>query len=33
MALKIVWTPQAENGLEKVINYLEAEWTIMEILN
>lgn len=33
MALKIVWTPQAENGLEKVLNYLEAEWTIMEILN
>lgn len=33
MALKIVWTPQAENGLEKVLDYLEAEWTIMEILN
>lgn len=33
MALKIVWTPQAKNGLDKVIDYLEKEWTIMEILN
>jgi len=33
MALKIVWTPQAENGLDKVLDYLEKEWTIMEILN
>jgi len=32
MALKIVWTPQAENGLDKVLDYLEKEWTIMEIL-
>lgn len=23
MALKIVWTPQAENGLDKVLDYLE----------
>lgn len=33
MALKIVWTPQAEKGLDKVIEYLEKEWTVMEILN
>lgn len=33
MALKIVWTPQAEDGLNKVIDYLEKEWTIIEILN
>ena len=33
MALKIVWTPQAERGLDKVIEYLEKEWTINEILN
>ncbi len=33
MALKIVWTPQAEDGLNKVIGYLEKEWTIIEILN
>ena len=33
MALKIVWTPQAEKGLDKVVEYLEEEWTVMEILN
>ena len=33
MALKIVWTPQAEKGLDKVIAFLEEEWTAMEILN
>jgi plasmid stabilization system protein ParE len=33
MALKIVWTPQAEKGLDKVIAFLEEEWTVMEILN
>ncbi|PJB13491.1 MAG: hypothetical protein CO119_01300 [Flavobacteriales bacterium CG_4_9_14_3_um_filter_40_17] len=33
MALKIVWTPQGERGLDKVIEYLEEEWTINEILN
>ncbi|QHI36296.1 hypothetical protein IMCC3317_16560 [Kordia antarctica] len=33
MALKIVWTPQAENGLNKVLDYLEEEWTLQEILN
>jgi len=33
MALEIVWTPQAEKGLNKVIAYLEKEWTEMEILN
>lgn len=32
MALEIVWTPQAKRGLDKVIEYLEEEWTIMEIL-
>lgn len=32
MALEIKWTPQANKGLEKVIQYLEAEWTIREIL-
>ena len=32
MALKIVWTPQAEKGLKKVLTYLEEEWTEMEIL-
>ncbi|WP_026810985.1 type II toxin-antitoxin system RelE/ParE family toxin [Arenibacter latericius] len=33
MALKIVWTPQAERGLENVIEYLEEEWTVKEIHN
>lgn len=33
MALKIVWTPQAERGLYKVMEYLEKEWTEMEIFN
>ncbi|PJX23211.1 hypothetical protein CAP47_05750 [Psychroflexus sp. S27] len=33
MALKIVWTPQAEIGLTNVLDYLEKEWTKKEILN
>lgn len=33
MALIIVWTPQAEKGLEKVLKYLDEEWTVIEILN
>jgi len=34
MALKIVWTPQAQadRGLDKVIDYLEEKWTVKEIL-
>jgi plasmid stabilization system protein ParE len=32
MASEIKWTPQADKGLEKVIDYLEAEWTVREIL-
>lgn len=31
MALKIVWTPQAINGLDRVIDYLAKEWTKVEI--
>jgi len=33
MALKIVWTPQADRGLDNAIAYLEKEWTVLEILN
>ena len=33
MALKIIWTPQANSGLAKVITYLEKNWTKKEILN
>jgi plasmid stabilization system protein ParE len=32
MALEIKWTPQADKGLDRVIKYLEAEWTEREIL-
>jgi plasmid stabilization system protein ParE len=32
MALEIKWTPQADKGLERVIKYLEKEWTFREIL-
>ena len=32
MALKIIWTPQAKKGLDKVVSYLEEEWTVNEIL-
>ena len=33
MALEIKWTPQATNGLENVIEYLEMHWTAKEIIN
>lgn len=33
MTLKIVWTPQAEKGLAKVVAYLKREWTENEVLN
>ncbi len=33
MALKIFWTIQAYNGLKKVINFLEENWSAKEILN
>ena len=32
MALKIVWTSKALEGLDKVLEYLEAKWTSKEIL-
>lgn len=32
MALTIVWTPQAEKGLDKVLEYLREEWSAKEIL-
>lgn len=32
MALKIAWTPQAEKGLDKVLEYLQEEWSAKEIL-
>lgn len=33
MILKIVWTSQADRGLDKVIEFLEVEQTVKEILN
>ncbi|MBS9464407.1 type II toxin-antitoxin system RelE/ParE family toxin [Flagellimonas sp. 389] len=33
MALNIIWTPQADKGLQNVLDYLEEEWTEREILN
>ena len=32
MEIEIVWTKQAEKGLDKTIDYLEKEWTENEIL-
>lgn len=31
--MKSQWTPQAKKGLDKVIDYLEREWTEKEIYN
>lgn len=31
MALKILWTPQAEKGYDEIINYLAEKWTDREI--
>ena len=33
MATKVVWTRQAVRGLEKVIKYLEKQWTAKEIIS
>lgn len=31
MALKVIWTPEAEDNFESIINYLEKEWSEKEI--
>lgn len=31
MALKIVWTPRAEKGFEKILAYIEENWTQREV--
>lgn len=33
MALEIVWTPRAERGYEKIIAYLQENWTDREVQN
>ncbi|WP_378175176.1 type II toxin-antitoxin system RelE/ParE family toxin [Aquimarina sp. SS2-1] len=32
MALKIVWTPKAIEGLDEVLEYMEIHWTSKEIV-
>lgn len=31
MALKILWTPQAEKGYDEIINHLVEKWTDREV--
>ncbi|MCF8233052.1 MAG: type II toxin-antitoxin system RelE/ParE family toxin [Bacteroidales bacterium] len=31
MALKLVWSQRAEKGYDRIINYLEKNWTDREI--
>lgn len=33
MALEIVWSIRAEKGFDKILNYLEENWTEREIRN
>jgi len=33
MALEVVWTKRAEDGYDRIIKYLEKEWTDREIHN
>ncbi|WP_264536106.1 type II toxin-antitoxin system RelE/ParE family toxin [Flavobacterium sp. N1736] len=33
MALEFIWTSQAINGFNKVVDYLEEKWTAKEILS
>jgi len=33
VALEIVWTPRAEKGFEKIIAYIEENWTEREVQN
>ena len=33
MALKVTWTPRAEQGYDKIIKHLEKNWTGREISN
>src|SRR5690554_5403988 len=33
MAFEIIWSPQAEKGLDKVLEYLQEEWSANEILS
>jgi plasmid stabilization system protein ParE len=33
MAFKIVWTKQAIKGYDKIVNYLEENWSEKEVIN
>jgi plasmid stabilization system protein ParE len=33
MALEIVWTPQAERGYDRIIQYLAEQWSQKEVRN
>jgi len=33
MALKIVWTVRAAQGFDRIIKYLEEQWTEKEVMN
>ena len=33
MALKILWTDDAQRGVAKVVGYLEEKWTRREVIN
>ena len=33
MALKIVWSKRAEQGYDRIVRYLEEEWTEKEVQN
>ncbi len=33
MALEIIWSTRAEKGFDKIVNYLEENWTEREIRN
>lgn len=32
MEKELIWTPQAENGLNQVVEYLQKEWSVKKIL-
>ncbi|HAN00467.1 MAG TPA: hypothetical protein DCQ26_17885 [Marinilabiliales bacterium] len=33
MALEIIWSIRAEKGFDKIVNYLEENWTEREVRN
>jgi plasmid stabilization system protein ParE len=33
MGFEVIWTTRAENGYDRIVNYLKEEWTDREIRN